>query len=63
MTKTTTSTAPSTRGLRVKSRVKAGFHFVATVSKPSPNHNQTVRGLRVRTRIQAGSINYGAIKF
>jgi hypothetical protein len=59
----TTSPTPSTRGLRVKSRLKAGFHFVATVSKPSPNHNQTVRGLRLKTRIQAGSLNYGAIKF
>jgi hypothetical protein len=63
MTNTKTSNAPSTRGLRVKSRVKAGFHFVATQSKSSPNHNQTVRGLRIRTRIQAGSLNYGAIKF
>jgi hypothetical protein len=28
-------------GLRVKSRVKAGFHFTSVVSVSSPNHNQT----------------------
>ena len=34
------------RGLRIKSRVKSGFSFVAVISKSSPNHNQTA-ALRV----------------
>jgi hypothetical protein len=45
-----------TTGLRVKSRVKAGFHFVATQSKSSPNHNQAVKGIRVKSRVRAGGI-------
>ena len=47
---------PPAAGVRVTSRVKAGFHFVATQSKPSPNHNQAVKGLRVKSRVKAGGV-------
>jgi len=51
-----TNKAAAKPGISIKSRVKAGFNFVAVVSKPSPslNHNQTVKGLRVKSRVKAG---------
>ena len=54
--KITTNHNQATKGLRVKSRVKAGFNFVAVVSKSSStgNHNQAVKGLRVKSRVKAG---------
>jgi hypothetical protein len=56
MISTTKSKAAAKPGISIKSRVKAGFNFVAVVSKPSPtlNHNQAVKGLRVKSRVRAG---------
>ena len=48
-------------GLRVRTAVKAGFHFVAVQSKSS-NHNQT--GIAVRTNVKAGlSLNFTKITY
>ena len=48
------SEAAMKRGIRIKSRVKAGF--IITVSKPSPtlNHNQATKGVRVKSHVRAG---------
>ncbi len=44
------------RGMKVKSRVKAGIISVSTPDEPK-NHNQTVaRGLKARSRVKAGII-------
>ena len=44
----------TTRGLKVKTDIKAGFN-----PQPEPprhsNHNQTVRGLKVKTNVKAGN--------
>jgi hypothetical protein len=45
--------------MQVKTNVKAGVHFVAVVSKASPNHNEAqvraaARGLKVQTGVKAG---------
>jgi hypothetical protein len=49
--------------MQVKTNVKAGFHFVAVVSKASPslNHNEAsvraaARGLKVQTGVKAGGL-------
>ena len=57
MTSTTRSTAATTSGIRIKSRVKAGF---MGVTKPSPslNHNQAAKGLRVKSRVKAGEFHF-----
>ena len=64
MTNARTKKAETKRGVSVKSGVKAGFHFVATVSKSSPNHNQAVRALRVKSGVKAGlSLNFAKITY
>jgi hypothetical protein len=44
-----TTTKTTTKGIRIKSRVRAGLDGIAT------NHNQAAKGVRVKSRVRAGS--------
>jgi hypothetical protein len=48
-----------TRGLKVRTNVKAGFNFTKPSDPPTErNHNQTItRGLKVKSGVKAGGIS------
>jgi hypothetical protein len=53
----TQRTAAAKRGIRIKSRIKAGENL----EKLASNHSQTAKGIRVKSRIKAG-LNFTNIK-
>jgi len=50
MTSTTMTKVATQKGIRIKSRVRAGLNGIAT------NHNQLAKGVRVKSRVKAGGI-------
>ncbi len=49
----------ATKGLRVKTKVKAGdTNDGGNGDGVKLNHNQTVKGLRVRSSVKAGGLSY-----
>ena len=51
MKSTSKNTTATPRGVRIKSRVKAGEGG----EKLASNHNQAAKGLRIKSRVRAGS--------